>query len=74
VSFCRKAMLMLRKKKFQESLLDKTDKQLENIERMVNVDERFFFLTEVFFIAVVSSCAVRLELKLMVLNLFIFIN
>jgi len=33
--FCRKAMLMLRKKKFQESLLQKTDKQLENIERMV---------------------------------------
>jgi len=35
--FCRKAMLMLRKKKFQESLLEKTDKQLENIERMVNL-------------------------------------
>ena len=33
--FCRKAMLMLRKKKYQETLLDKTDKQLENIERMV---------------------------------------
>lgn len=32
----QKAMLMLRKKKFQESLLDKTDKQLENIERMVH--------------------------------------
>ena len=26
---------MLRKKKFQESLIEKTDGQLENIERMV---------------------------------------
>lgn len=32
----QKAMLMLRKKKFQETLLDRTDKQLENIERMVH--------------------------------------
>jgi len=32
----QKAMLMLRKKKFQESLLEKTEKQLENIETMVH--------------------------------------
>ncbi|XP_022312530.1 charged multivesicular body protein 6-B-like [Crassostrea virginica] len=31
-----KAKLMLRKKKFQESLIEKTDGQLENIERMVH--------------------------------------
>ena len=31
-----KAKLMLRKKKFQESLLEKTDGQLDNIDRMVN--------------------------------------
>ncbi|BFZ17257.1 hypothetical protein BsWGS_20296 [Bradybaena similaris] len=31
-----KAKLMLRKKKFQESLLIKTDSQLENIERLVH--------------------------------------
>uniref|UniRef100_A0A0B7AHI2 Charged multivesicular body protein 6 n=1 Tax=Arion vulgaris TaxID=1028688 RepID=A0A0B7AHI2_9EUPU len=31
-----KAKLMLRKKKFQESLLSKTDGQLENIERLVH--------------------------------------
>lgn len=31
-----KALLLLRKKKFQESLLEKTDKQLENIERMTH--------------------------------------
>lgn len=31
-----KAKLLLRKKKFQESLLGKTDGQLENIERMVH--------------------------------------
>ncbi|RUS79313.1 hypothetical protein EGW08_012931 [Elysia chlorotica] len=31
-----KAKLMLRKKKFQESLLTKTDGQLENIERLVH--------------------------------------
>lgn len=31
-----KAKLMLRKKKFQESLLVKTDGQLDNIDRMVN--------------------------------------
>jgi charged multivesicular body protein 6 len=31
-----KAKLMLRKKKFQESLLEKTEKQLENIETMVH--------------------------------------
>jgi len=36
ILFFRKAMLMLRKKKFQESVLDKTEKQLENIERMVS--------------------------------------
>ena len=30
-----KAKLLLRKKKFQESMLQKTDGQLENIERMV---------------------------------------
>ena len=33
--FYSKAKLMLRKKKFQESLIEKTDGQLENIERMV---------------------------------------
>lgn len=33
--FCSKAKLILRKKKFQESLIEKTDGQLENIERMV---------------------------------------
>ena len=38
---------MLRKKKFQESLLDKTDKQLENIERMVYLH---FRLSVVFFL------------------------
>ncbi|XP_048762341.1 charged multivesicular body protein 6-A-like [Ostrea edulis] len=31
-----KAKLMLRKKKFQESLIEKTDGQLDNIERMVH--------------------------------------
>ncbi len=31
-----KAKLLLRKKKFQENLLVKTDGQLENIERMVS--------------------------------------
>lgn len=31
-----KAKLLLRKKKFQESLLEKTDNQLENIERLVH--------------------------------------
>lgn len=31
-----KAKLMLRKKKFQESLLEKTDGQLDNIDRMVH--------------------------------------
>lgn len=31
-----KALLLLRKKKFQEGLLEKTDGQLENIERMVH--------------------------------------
>ncbi|ELT87903.1 hypothetical protein CAPTEDRAFT_145235 [Capitella teleta] len=31
-----KAKLLLRKKKFQESMLEKTDGQLENIERMVH--------------------------------------
>lgn len=31
-----KAKLMLRKKKFQESLLDKTDGQLDNLERLVH--------------------------------------
>nr|XP_011416107.2 charged multivesicular body protein 6-A [Crassostrea gigas] len=31
-----KAKLILRKKKFQESLIEKTDGQLENIERMVH--------------------------------------
>ena len=30
-----KAKLLLRKKKFQENLLEKTDGQLDNIERMV---------------------------------------
>ena len=34
----RKAKLLLRKKKFQESLLEKTDNQLDNIERMVCMD------------------------------------
>jgi len=32
----QKALLLLRKKKYQESLLEKTDKQLENIERMTH--------------------------------------
>ncbi|KAL8607668.1 hypothetical protein ACOMHN_039342 [Nucella lapillus] len=31
-----KAKLMLRKKKFQESLLEKTDGQLDNLEKLVN--------------------------------------
>lgn len=31
-----RAKLILRKKKFQESLLEKTDSQLENIDQMVN--------------------------------------
>jgi charged multivesicular body protein 6 len=32
----QRALLMLRKKKYQESLLEKTDKQLESIERMTH--------------------------------------
>ena len=31
-----KAKLLLRKKKFQEDLIDKTEGQLENIEHMVS--------------------------------------
>jgi hypothetical protein len=40
ISNYSKAKLMLRKKKFQESLLEKTDGQLDNIDRMVKT---FFF-------------------------------
>lgn len=35
-SICRRALLLLRKKKFQEQILVKTDGQLENLERMVH--------------------------------------
>lgn len=31
----RKAKLLLRKKKYQEGLLDRTDGQLDNLERLV---------------------------------------
>ena len=41
-------MLMLRKKKFQETLLDKTDKQLENIERMVGIPSCSYNIAESF--------------------------
>lgn len=34
--FNRRAKLLLRKKRFQEQLLDKTDGQLENLERMIH--------------------------------------
>lgn len=34
--FNRRAKLLLRKKRFQEQLLDKTDGQLENMERMIH--------------------------------------
>ena len=39
LSFCnlRKAKLLLRKKRFQENMIEKTDNQLENIERMVRL-------------------------------------
>lgn len=33
---CRRAKLLLRKKKYQESLLANTDKQLENLEKMAS--------------------------------------
>ena len=35
--FTRKAKLLLRKKKFQESQLEKMDGQLDNIEKMVSI-------------------------------------
>lgn len=34
--FNRRAKLLLRKKRFQEQLLDTTDGQLENLERMIH--------------------------------------
>ena len=53
--FCSKAKLLLRKKKFQENLLEKTDGQLENVERMVcrsifanNTEELLFWWNTLF--------------------------
>ena len=33
---CRKAKLLLKKKRYLESLLEKTDQQLENLQQMVD--------------------------------------
>ena len=35
-NFCRRAKLLLRKKRFQESILEKTDNQLDNLERLTH--------------------------------------
>lgn len=32
--FCRRAKLLLKKKRYQEQLLEKTDGQLENLEKL----------------------------------------
>ena len=42
--FASKAKLLLRKKKFQENLLEKTDGQLDNIERMVCYTYTYYFI------------------------------
>lgn len=34
---CRKALLLLKKKRYQDQLLDKTENQISNLERMVRV-------------------------------------
>lgn len=34
---CRRALLLLKKKRYQDQLLDKTETQISNLERMVRV-------------------------------------
>lgn len=36
IRFCRRAKLLLRKKRYQEQLLQNTDGQLENLERLTH--------------------------------------
>lgn len=36
ICYCRKALLLLKKKRYQDQLLEKTENQISNLERMVS--------------------------------------
>lgn len=40
---CRKALLLLKKKRYQDQLLDKTENQISNLERMVRFSKTALF-------------------------------
>ena len=65
-----KAKLMLRKKKFQESLLEKTDGQLDNLEKLVNDLEFAQVEHEVVKGLEVSDCAHNVVVLLILSLLF----
>lgn len=37
--YCRKALLLLKKKRYQDQLVDKTESQISNLELMVRVPD-----------------------------------
>ncbi len=55
-AFHRRALLLLKKKHYQDQLLDKTDSQIANLERMVGVDHIIWLYLKVLNVIHTAMC------------------
>ncbi len=59
----RKALLLLKKKRYQDQLLDKTENQISNLERMVNKTDLWeyciWYVTPYFFLLFFLACLLK---------------